>query len=113
MDIIKELSNNNISEETIIVCAEFFYKTKYKRNYLEAVVLMMCALVQLNSDKNIKKEPLEKYHPLELIKLLREEVNELENEFKTEQKINLQRVLEEIGDIAAYASGIIAAVRKL
>jgi hypothetical protein len=113
MDIIKELSKNNISEEAIIFCADFFYKTKYNRNYLEAVVIIMCSLIQLNSDKNTQKEPLENYHPLELIKLLREEVNELENEFKTEQKINIQRVLEELGDVGAYLSGIVAAVRKL
>ena len=73
----------------------------------------MCALTQLNSKKNIKKEPLENIHPLQLIKLLKLEVQELENEFKTEQEINIERVLEELGDIAALGAGVIAAVRKL
>ncbi len=113
MNVINELAKNNITDESIKNCSEIFDAHSNKRNYFETIALTMCALTQLNSKKNIKKEPLENIHLLQLIKLLKSEVDELENEFKTEQEINIQRVLEELGDIAALGAGVIAAVRKL
>lgn len=113
MNVISELENSNISEKSIKNCAEIFNAHLNKRYYFETIALTMCSLTQLNSKKNVKKEPFENFHPLQLIKLLKLEVKEVEKEFKTEKQVNIQRVLEELGDVAAICAGIIAALRNL
>ncbi len=80
---------------------------KEKRYLEQTQVLKAITLHQLNSEKNIKKEPLENLHPLELIKLASIELGEVSNEFNSEKPINHIRILEEVGDVAAFLIGII------
>ena len=83
-----------------------------KRYLKESMVLGKLTFNQLNSEKNKIKPPLENLHPLELIKYCHMELEELKAEFETEQEIDFKRVSEEIGDVGAYLSGIIAWARK-
>jgi hypothetical protein len=111
MDAIKKILKKNGSN------VEIWYQDNNisgynNRNYFDSKILYIVTNQQLNLAKNKVKPDLETLHPREQIEFCLAELMELHREFETEGEINFERVLEEIGDVGAYLSGIIAWVRK-
>ena len=96
----------------------------------ECKLLADLAFQQLNLIKNRDKGDLEESSFITLVKNLKDEAEELENEFLdffldkdgdidfTEEKsshldIDFDRVLEEVGDVAAFLVGIVSKVQSL
>ena len=78
-----------------------------KRYKNECEFLHKITLNQLNLQKNRIKPNFEDYELKEIIKLLRQELVELEAELYQEQT-NETRIAEEVGDVAACLVGLIA-----
>ena len=85
---------------------------KKKYRYLdECYTIGILAAAQLNSEKNKIKEPLENVSAIRNVLRCKEELNEVLEELNHDE-VDLQRVLEEVGDAAAYLVGVIACVKK-
>lgn len=78
-----------------------------KRYKNECEFLYKITLNQLNLPKNKIKPNFETYELNEIIKLLRQELVELEAEL-FQEKISETRIAEEVGDVAACLVGLIA-----
>jgi NTP pyrophosphatase (non-canonical NTP hydrolase) len=112
MNAIKDILNNRVTKYSIWNNAKIINPSKKQRYFFESLCLFMLANQQLNSEKNKSKPKLEELHPLDLIEMCFEELTELHREFESEQEIDFERVLEEIGDICGVLSGIVAWVKK-
>jgi len=78
-----------------------------KRYKNECEFLYNITLNQLNLPKNRIKPNFETYELNEIIKLLRQELIELEAEL-FQEKSNKTRISEEVGDVGACLVGLIA-----
>ena len=75
-------------------------------------VLGFLAFEQLNLKKNRTKGPLENIDIYSLLELCRGEIDEIEAEFLSPM-IDPQRIIEEVGDAAAYLVGVLTSLEQL
>ena len=96
---------------TIFNCINYKNLKKKYRYLDECHALGILAASQLNSEKNKVKEPLENESALGNLLKCKDELYEVMNEL-TQKEMNPQRVLEEVGDAAAYLVGVIACMKN-
>lgn len=80
------------------------------RYWWESYFLRCLALEQLNSEKNKVKGNFEDLGIVQIKEKIIEEFTELNNElsFPDSSNINFERALEELGDVAACLTGLLA-----
>nr|BFD33764.1 hypothetical protein GTC16762_33830 [Pigmentibacter ruber] len=111
MTVINKMVESNFNKD-VIKKQEININSMYNRHFMDVKILYLATISQLNSEKNKRKCSLSLINPLDQIKLLRVEIDELEKEIRNKENINLERIIEEIGDCGAYLAGISSFVKK-
>lgn len=108
MDIVKVvLESKNIAQAFKLINLDFV-KSRYAH---ESLVIGYLAAYALNKEKNKNKPNFEDLILLDIFSHLVSEVQELKHELK-QDKIDYERVLSEVSDIAALCVGITAWVME-
>ncbi len=111
MTVINKMVESNFNKD-VIKKQEKNINSMYNRHFMDVKVLYLATIAQLNSEKNKRKCSLSLINPLDQIKLLRVEIDELEKELRNRENQNVERIIEEIGDCGAYLAGISSFVKK-
>jgi len=95
--------------------AEVYFKSSEVDTFsieTEADLIATLAKCQLNLEKNINKDKFEHMSLNDIMNKLHEETQELESEFFRE-KLDFQLIYNEIGDVAACLTGLLAFVKSV
>ncbi len=111
MTAINKMVESNFIKD-VIIKQEKNINSMYNRHFMDVKILYLATITQLNSEKNKRKCSLSLINPLDQIKLLRVEIDELEKEIRNKENRNVERIIEEIGDCGAYLAGISSFVKK-